>query len=63
MRPSTAERPALPEIWHAVRGGRRRTGRVVASPPHQQEFDLRTGAYLDDPEVSLPVLPVPPTPR
>ncbi|MFE5715683.1 nitrite reductase (NAD(P)H) small subunit [Streptomyces sp. NPDC056501] len=32
---------------------------VVASPMHKQEFDLRTGACLDDPEVSLPVLPVP----
>ncbi|WP_329622886.1 nitrite reductase large subunit NirB [Streptomyces sp. NBC_01255] len=36
---------------------------VVASPMHKQEFDLRTGACLDDPEVSLPVLPVPPAPR
>ncbi|MDV5146340.1 nitrite reductase large subunit NirB [Streptomyces sp. SBC-4] len=33
---------------------------VVASPMHKQEFDLRTGACLDDPEVALPVLPVPP---
>ncbi|MFE5790941.1 FAD-dependent oxidoreductase [Streptomyces sp. NPDC056503] len=32
---------------------------VVASPMHKQEFDLRTGASLDDPEVSLAVLPVP----
>ncbi|RSS51333.1 nitrite reductase large subunit NirB [Streptomyces sp. WAC01280] len=32
---------------------------VVASPMHKQEFDLRTGACLDDPKVSLPVLPVP----
>ncbi|MFC9703313.1 nitrite reductase large subunit NirB [Streptomyces sp. NPDC056943] len=36
---------------------------VVASPMHKQEFDLRTGACLDDPEVSLPVLPVPPALR
>ncbi|MFD8632217.1 nitrite reductase (NAD(P)H) small subunit [Streptomyces sp. NPDC059533] len=28
---------------------------VVASPMHKQLFDLRTGACLDDPEVSLPV--------
>ncbi|MFB7516283.1 nitrite reductase large subunit NirB [Streptomyces sp. NPDC056144] len=35
---------------------------VVASPMHKQEFDLRTGACLDDPEVSLPVLPVPEVP-
>ncbi|MFJ4909661.1 nitrite reductase large subunit NirB [Streptomyces sp. NPDC093249] len=33
---------------------------VVASPLHKQEFDLRTGACLDDPEVSLPVLPLDP---
>ncbi|MFJ2936563.1 FAD-dependent oxidoreductase [Streptomyces sp. NPDC087219] len=32
---------------------------VVASPLHKQEFDLRTGACLDDPDVTLPVLPVP----
>ncbi|WP_329279720.1 nitrite reductase large subunit NirB [Streptomyces sp. NBC_00691] len=32
---------------------------VVASPLHKQEFDLRTGACLDDPAVALPVLPVP----
>ncbi|MFE6061439.1 FAD-dependent oxidoreductase [Streptomyces sp. NPDC056431] len=32
---------------------------VVASPMHKQEFDLRTGACLDDPAVTLPVLPVP----
>ncbi|WP_306327290.1 nitrite reductase large subunit NirB [Streptomyces venezuelae] len=32
---------------------------VVASPLHKQEFDLRTGACLDDPDVALPVLPVP----
>ncbi|GHG24143.1 nitrite reductase large subunit NirB [Streptomyces zaomyceticus] len=32
---------------------------VVASPLHKQEFDLRTGVCLDDPAVSLPVLPVP----
>lgn len=32
---------------------------VVASPLHKQEFDLRTGVRLDDPAVSLPVLPVP----
>ncbi|MEF9883468.1 nitrite reductase large subunit NirB [Streptomyces sp. P9-A4] len=36
---------------------------VVASPLHKQEFDLRTGACLDDPAISLPVLPVPPTRR
>ncbi|WP_030855631.1 nitrite reductase large subunit NirB [Streptomyces griseus] len=36
---------------------------VVASPMHKQEFDLRTGACLDDPEVSLPLLPVPRAPR
>ncbi|MFE1903258.1 nitrite reductase (NAD(P)H) small subunit [Streptomyces gardneri] len=30
---------------------------VVASPMHKQESDLRTGACLDDPEVSLPVPP------
>ncbi|MCX5381906.1 nitrite reductase large subunit NirB [Streptomyces sp. NBC_00083] len=29
---------------------------VVASPLHKQEFDLRTGQCLDDPDVSLPVL-------
>ncbi|MGH4029751.1 nitrite reductase large subunit NirB [Actinomycetota bacterium Odt1-20B] len=28
---------------------------VVASPMHKQEFDLRTGACLDDPSVALPV--------
>ncbi|MFJ2058006.1 nitrite reductase large subunit NirB [Streptomyces sp. NPDC087908] len=33
---------------------------VVASPLHKQEFDLRTGACLDDPAMSLPVLTVPP---
>ncbi|MEU2080016.1 FAD-dependent oxidoreductase [Streptomyces sp. NPDC013489] len=32
---------------------------VVASPLHKQEFDLRTGACIDDPSVTLPVLPVP----
>ncbi|MFD3996821.1 nitrite reductase (NAD(P)H) small subunit [Streptomyces sp. NPDC058583] len=32
---------------------------VVASPLHKQEFDLRTGACLDDPAVTLPVLPAP----
>ncbi|MEU6976061.1 FAD-dependent oxidoreductase [Streptomyces sp. NPDC046371] len=32
---------------------------VVASPMHKQEFDLRTGVCLDDPEVSLPLLAVP----
>ncbi|MFF8809439.1 nitrite reductase large subunit NirB [Streptomyces omiyaensis] len=36
---------------------------VVASPMHKQEFDLRTGASLDDPDVSLPLLPVPEPPR
>ncbi|MGW4050704.1 nitrite reductase large subunit NirB [Streptomyces sp. NPDC004779] len=35
---------------------------VVASPMHKQEFDLRTGASLDDPEVALPLLPVPEVP-
>ncbi|QES06598.1 nitrite reductase large subunit [Streptomyces venezuelae] len=39
--------------------GRRDGVPVVASPLHKQEFDLRTGACLDDPEVALPVLPVP----
>ncbi|MFE6223470.1 nitrite reductase large subunit NirB [Streptomyces sp. NPDC057854] len=37
--------------------GRRDGVPVVASPMHKQEFDLRTGACLDDPEVSLPLLP------
>ncbi|MFE7515466.1 nitrite reductase large subunit NirB [Streptomyces sp. NPDC057540] len=36
---------------------------VVASPMHKQEFDLRTGVCLDDPAVTLPVLPVPPASR
>ncbi|MFI8514905.1 nitrite reductase large subunit NirB [Streptomyces sp. NPDC085460] len=36
---------------------------VVASPMHKQEFDLRTGASLDDPGVTLPLLPVPEAPR
>ncbi|RZT28248.1 nitrite reductase (NADH) small subunit [Kribbella sp. VKM Ac-2569] len=31
---------------------------TVASPMFKQVFDLRTGACLDDPEVSLPVYPV-----
>ncbi|MEU8225138.1 nitrite reductase small subunit NirD [Kribbella sp. NPDC048915] len=31
---------------------------TVASPMFKQVFDLRTGACLDDPEVSLPVHPV-----
>ncbi|MEU4076556.1 nitrite reductase (NAD(P)H) [Streptomyces venezuelae] len=39
--------------------GRRDGVPVVASPLHKQEFDLRTGACLDDPDVTLPVLPVP----
>lgn len=39
--------------------GRRDGVPVVASPLHKQEFDLRTGACLDDPDVALPVLPVP----
>jgi nitrite reductase (NADH) small subunit len=30
----------------------------VASPLHKQVFDLRTGACLDDPAVSVPVYPV-----
>ncbi|MFJ3903251.1 nitrite reductase large subunit NirB [Streptomyces sp. NPDC090025] len=36
---------------------------VVASPMHKQEFDLRTGVCLDDPETALPVLPVPAVPE
>ncbi|WP_406840153.1 nitrite reductase large subunit NirB [Streptomyces sp. AHU1] len=40
---------------HGIMGTR--DGRpVVASPMHKQEFDLRTGVSLDDPEVRLPVL-------
>ena len=31
---------------------------TVASPMFKQVFDLRTGACLDDPDVSLPVYPV-----
>ncbi|HZX03226.1 nitrite reductase small subunit NirD [Kribbella sp.] len=31
---------------------------TVASPMFKQVFDLRTGACLDDPAVSLPVYPV-----
>jgi nitrite reductase (NADH) small subunit len=31
---------------------------VVASPMHKQRFDLRTGACLDDPEVTVAVYPV-----
>jgi nitrite reductase (NADH) small subunit len=31
---------------------------TVASPLHQQVFDLCTGACLDDPQVRLPVYPV-----
>ncbi|GAA3119361.1 nitrite reductase (NADH) small subunit [Kribbella aluminosa] len=31
---------------------------TVASPMFKQVFDLRTGACLDDPSVSLPVYPV-----
>ncbi|MGW4766397.1 nitrite reductase (NAD(P)H) small subunit, partial [Streptomyces pseudogriseolus] len=29
---------------------------VVASPMHKQEFDLRTGQCLDDPDVRIPVV-------
>lgn len=31
---------------------------VVASPMHKQRFDLRTGACVDDPAVSVAVYPV-----
>jgi nitrite reductase (NADH) small subunit len=31
---------------------------VVASPMHKQHFDLRTGACLDDPTVTVTVYPV-----
>jgi nitrite reductase (NADH) small subunit len=31
---------------------------VVASPMHKQHFDLRTGACLDDPSVTVTVYPV-----
>jgi nitrite reductase (NADH) small subunit len=31
---------------------------AVASPMHKQRFDLRTGACLDDPEVTVAVYPV-----
>jgi nitrite reductase (NADH) small subunit len=31
---------------------------VVASPMHKQHFDLRTGACVDDPAVSVAVYPV-----
>lgn len=31
---------------------------TVASPLHKQRFDLRTGACLDDPDVSLTTWPV-----
>jgi len=31
---------------------------VVASPMHKQRFDLRTGACVDDPTVTVPVYPV-----
>lgn len=31
---------------------------VVASPMHKQHFDLRTGACVDDPSVSVAVYPV-----
>lgn len=34
---------------------------VVASPMHKQVFDLRTGICLDDPDVSLPLHPLPAT--
>ncbi|MEY9878356.1 nitrite reductase (NADH) large subunit [Streptacidiphilus sp. MAP12-33] len=32
---------------------------VVASPMYKQEFDLRTGVSVDDPEVAVPVLSIP----
>ncbi len=32
--------------------------RKVASPMYKQSFDLRTGACLDDPAISLPTFPV-----
>ncbi len=31
---------------------------VVASPMHKQHFDLRTGACVDDADVSVPTYPV-----
>ncbi|HVK21165.1 MAG TPA: nitrite reductase small subunit NirD [Actinokineospora sp.] len=31
---------------------------VVASPMHKQHFDLRTGACLEDADVSVPTYPV-----
>jgi nitrite reductase (NADH) small subunit len=31
---------------------------VVASPMHKQHFDLRTGACVDDPTVTVTVFPV-----
>jgi len=31
---------------------------VVASPMHKQHFDLRTGACVDDPDVTVAVYPV-----
>lgn len=31
---------------------------VVASPMHKQHFDLRTGACIDDPTVTVTVYPV-----
>lgn len=31
---------------------------VVASPMHKQRFDLRTGACVDDPTVTVTVFPV-----
>ena len=30
----------------------------IASPIYKQNFDLRTGICLDDPEVTLPIFPV-----
>ncbi|SEK27265.1 nitrite reductase large subunit NirB [Streptacidiphilus jiangxiensis] len=39
--------------------GERDGAPVVASPMYKQEFDLRTGASVDDPEVTVPVLSIP----
>jgi nitrite reductase (NADH) large subunit len=39
--------------------GERDGAPVVASPMFKQEFDLRTGASVDDPEVTVPVLSIP----
>jgi nitrite reductase (NADH) small subunit len=38
--------------------GTRGDAATVASPLHKQVFDLRTGACLDDPEVSVATYPV-----